>query len=172
MPWPVLRNRAATPSTSSELSYRRCGWPPCAALAQAAREGQAQGRPFNSIGTLTRLRRLMGAYIARDEDHGRNPRTVREFISEFRGLSGSAKQKAALEETGAARLSLPEFFGNGDSVNHDRIAVLLEAMQWHSRPVKPADLGLIGKDHLAQRMRAAGVNMGTSASATRRVCPS
>ena len=76
-----------------------------------------------------RLRRLMGAYIARDQDHGRDPRTVREFISEFRGLSGSAKQKLVLEEVGAARLLLPEFFGNGDRVNNDRIATLLAAMQ-------------------------------------------
>ena len=41
-----------------------------------------------------RLRRLMGAYIARDQDRGRDPRTVREFVSEFRGLSGSAKQSS------------------------------------------------------------------------------
>ena len=79
-----------------------------------------------------RLRRLMGAYIARDQDHGRDPRTVREFISEFRGLSGSAKQKLVLEEVGAARLSLPEFFGNGDRINNDRIANLLAAMQRQS----------------------------------------
>jgi hypothetical protein len=103
----------------------------------------------------------MGAYIARDEDRGRPPRTVREFISEFRGLSGSAKQKAVLEEVGAARLSLPEFFGNGDHVNHDRIGALLGAMRKHSRPVKPPDLGLIGKDHLAARFKAAGVDLET-----------
>jgi hypothetical protein len=108
-----------------------------------------------------RLRRLMGAYIARDQDHGRDPRTVREFVSEFRGLSGSAKQKIVLEEVGASRLSLLEFFGNGDGVNSNRIAALLTAMQKHSRPVKPADLGLIGKDHLAARFQAAGVNLET-----------
>ena len=101
----------------------------------------------------------MGAYIARDQDHGRAPRTVREFISEFRGLSGSAKQKAVLEEVGAARMSLPEFFANGDHVNHDRIAKLLAAMRKHSRPVKPADLGLIGKNHLAAKFEATGVHL-------------
>jgi DNA topoisomerase VI subunit B len=106
-----------------------------------------------------RLRRLMGAYIARDQDKGRAPRTVREFISEFRGLSGSAKQKLVLEEVGASRLSLPEFFGNGDHVNHDRITKLLAAMRKHSRAVKPADLGLIGKDHLAAKFEAAGVHL-------------
>jgi hypothetical protein len=79
----------------------------------------------------------MGAYIARDQDRGREPRTVREFISEFRGLSGSAKQKLVLEEVGAARLSLREFFGAGDQVDTDAIAKLLAAMQRQSKPLKP-----------------------------------
>jgi hypothetical protein len=47
------------------------------------------------------LQRLIGAYLKADQDAGRElPRTVREFISEFRGLSGSAKQKVVLEATG------------------------------------------------------------------------
>jgi DNA topoisomerase VI subunit B len=108
-----------------------------------------------------RLRRLMGAYVARDEDHNCSPRTVREFVREFRGLSGSAKQKVVLEAVGAARLSLPEFFGNSQCVNNGRIAKLLTAMQKHSRPVKAADLGLIGKDHLAAWFEAAGANLET-----------
>jgi hypothetical protein len=54
-----------------------------------------------------RLARLMGAYIARDHDCGREPRTVREFISQFRGLTGTAKQKAVLDAVGAARVTLP-----------------------------------------------------------------
>jgi hypothetical protein len=106
-----------------------------------------------------RLRRLMGAYIARDQDRGREPRTVREFISEFRGLSGSAKQKLVLEACGAARLSLPEFFGAGDEVNTDAIAKLLDAMRRQSRPVKPQDLGIIGKEHFASRFEAAGADL-------------
>jgi hypothetical protein len=110
---------------------------------------------------LARVRRLMGAYIGRDQDQGRAPRTVREFISEFRGLSGSAKQKLVLEEVGAARQSLPEFFGAGDEVNVDAIAKLLDAMQRQSRPVKPKDLGIIGRDHFAARFEAAGADLRT-----------
>ena len=105
---------------------------------------------------VARLRRLMGAYIARDQDHGREPRTVREFVGEFRGLSGSAKQKLVLEQSGAARLSLPDFFGDADRVNNAGITKLLDAMKRHSRPVNPKDLGYIGKDHLAARFAAAG----------------
>jgi DNA topoisomerase VI subunit B len=108
-----------------------------------------------------RLRRLMGAYIARDQDRGRDPRTVREFIAEFRGLSGSAKQKLVLDEAGASRLSLPQFFGTGDRVNNGRIAKLLAAMQRQSKPVKPQDLGCIGREHLAARFEAVGGNLKT-----------
>ena len=108
-----------------------------------------------------RLRRLMGAQISRDQDLGRVPRTVREFVSEFRGLSGTAKQKLVLEEADAARLSLAEFFGVGERVNSNRIAKLLVSMQRHSRPVKPKDLGLIGKDHLAACFKAIGVEPAT-----------
>ena len=46
-----------------------------------------------------RFERLIAAYVAHDADHGRD-RTVREFVAEFRGLSGSAKQKAVLEGIG------------------------------------------------------------------------
>jgi DNA topoisomerase VI subunit B len=108
-----------------------------------------------------RLRRLMAGYIARDQDLGRAPRTVREFVSEFRGLSGTAKQKTVLEKIGAARLSLPQIFGNGDHVNHKRIAKLLEVMQRESRPVKPKDLGCIGSEHLAAHFQAEGADLET-----------
>jgi hypothetical protein len=87
----------------------------------------------------------------------RHPRTVREFISEFRGLSGTAKQKTVLDAVAASRISLAEFFGNGDHVDTDAVAKLLAAMQEHSRPIKPKDLGPIGKDHLLARFEAAGV---------------
>jgi DNA topoisomerase VI subunit B len=106
-----------------------------------------------------RLRRLMGAYIARDQDCGRDPRTVREFISEFRGLSGTAKQKLVLEEVGASKRALPEFFGTGDEVNTDAIAKLLAAMQRQSKPVKSQDLGIIGKEHFASRFETAGADL-------------
>jgi DNA topoisomerase VI subunit B len=101
-----------------------------------------------------RLERLIAAYVAHEQDRGLTPRTVREFISEFRGLSGTAKQKAVLDAVAASRMSLSEFFGNGD---RDAVVKLLAAMQTCSRPIKPKDLGPIGKDHLLARFEAAGV---------------
>jgi hypothetical protein len=103
----------------------------------------------------------MGAYIARDQEKRRPPRTVRDFISEFRGLSGTAKQKKVLDAVNASRVTLPGFFGTEDKVNRPRIVKLLEAMREHSRLVKPKDLGLIGEDHLRARFIATGADEKT-----------
>jgi hypothetical protein len=58
---------------------------------------------------LARLERYIAAHVSRDQDHGRD-RTVREFISELRGFSGSAKQKRVLDETGLTRAPLSSLF--------------------------------------------------------------
>jgi hypothetical protein len=92
----------------------------------------------------------MAAHIAH-----RGSITVREFISELRGLSSTAKQKAVLEEIGASHVSLHDFFGR-HKANGDNIAKLLDACWRHSKPVRPAQLGVIGKEHLYRLMEAAG----------------
>ena len=83
-----------------------------------------------------RFERLIAAYVAHDADNGRI-RTVREFVAEFRGLSGSAKGKAVLAAVGLSREPLSRLVVDGrvDPVLSRR---LLEAMQEHSSPVKPA----------------------------------
>ncbi len=101
-----------------------------------------------------RLARLMAAHIAHAEDHGRPCPTIREFISEFRGLSGTAKARAICEAIGAARMPLTEFYGDGTSC---RVSALLSEMRNQSRPVKPRDLGPIGKEHLAAKFESLGV---------------
>ena len=101
-----------------------------------------------------RLGRLMGAKIAHAEDHGLPCPTVREFVAEFRGLSATAKGKAICEAVGAGRMSLKEFYGDGDS---GRLSQLLDAMRENSRPIKPRDLGVIGRDHLLAKFQALSV---------------
>jgi hypothetical protein len=91
-----------------------------------------------------RLARIMAAYIAHDEDHDLPGRTVRAFVSEFRGLSGTAKARDICEAVGASRLSLAEFYGD-------------EEMRNQSRPIKPRDLGLIGAEHLRAKFKSIGV---------------
>jgi hypothetical protein len=98
----------------------------------------------------SRFRRCMAAHIA-----NRGDITVREFVSEFRGLSSTAKQRTVLGEIGASHVSLHDFFGR-DKANGDNIARLLAALQKLSLPVRPAHLGVIGKEHLHRVMEAAG----------------
>jgi hypothetical protein len=100
---------------------------------------------------------LIAGYVADDEDGGRD-RTVREFVAEFRGLSGTAKQKKLLEATGLGRASLSGL-RNGDGLDQAAVINLLDAMRAQSRPVKPAQLGVIGEAHLRQRFEAAGCQM-------------
>jgi hypothetical protein len=85
---------------------------------------------------------------------------VREFIAEFRGLSGTAVQRKVLEEVGCSHKSLAQFFGV-EQVNRAGIAKLLASMRKHSRPVAAKHLGIIGAEHLKQRFLAAGGNADT-----------
>ena len=107
----------------------------------------------------TRLQRYLAAHVARDRDLGRH-RTVRAFISEFRGLSGTAIQRKVLEEVGCSHQSLAQFFG-ADRVNRKGINKLLVSMRKHTKPVAAKHLGIIGADHLKQRFLAAGGNADT-----------
>jgi Histidine kinase-, DNA gyrase B-, and HSP90-like ATPase len=109
--------------------------------------------------TPAHLERLIGAYIKHDTDRGRE-RTVRELVAEFRGLSGTAKQKRVLDTTGLARAPLSALV-RGNGFDGPKIAALLAAMKESSAPVKPAMLGSIGKEHFAKRLAAAGGEMET-----------
>ncbi len=105
---------------------------------------------------IARLERYIAAHVARDQDRSRD-RTVREFIAEFRGLSASAKQKVILDDIGAARMSLSEFFSKEGQPDRKRIGRLLDALKKHTKPVKPPDLGIIGKEYLLQRVIDPGI---------------
>jgi hypothetical protein len=107
----------------------------------------------------TRLQRYLAAHVARDRELGQH-RTVREFIAEFRGLSGTAVQRKVLQEVGCSHRSLAEFFGV-DRVNRVGIAKLLASMRRHSKPVAAKHLGVIGVAHLKHRFLAAGGNAAT-----------
>ena len=99
------------------------------------------------------LRDLIAAYIARERDGGRE-RTVREFVSEFRGLSSTAKQKAVTGAWSGKRLH--DFVRGGD-VDDNFVAELLAEMQAASSPPAPKLLGLLGQVHLREWMTAQGV---------------
>jgi DNA topoisomerase VI subunit B len=103
---------------------------------------------------LEHLERLVAAHVAHEAHAGMS---VREFVTQFRGLSGSAKGKAVLAQTGMARTMMADL-ANGE-LDSTAIARLLGAMQEHSRPVKPDHLGVIGRDHIATRFAELGGEM-------------
>ncbi len=108
---------------------------------------------------LEEFERLISAYISYDQDHG-SDRSVRELVKEFRGLTGTAKQKAVLEDTGLTRTNLSAL-ANGQGLQHKVIAKLLTSMKAHSKPVKPGALGIIGQTHIQMRMKQLGCEMET-----------
>lgn len=91
------------------------------------------------------LRDLIAAYLA-----NKNDKTIREFISEFRGLAGTQKQKLITEMTGFHG-KLSDLVVNGD-IEEVKVQYLLSAMQQETQPVKPQQLGIIGKDHITSCM--------------------
>jgi hypothetical protein len=101
-----------------------------------------------------RLTRYMAAHVAHDQDLGNRDRTARDFVSEFRGLSGIVKPKRVLDEIGFSRYSLADFVGDGKTAIP--VTALLESMKKHSRKIKPRDLGVIGRDHLLARFQRVG----------------
>jgi hypothetical protein len=101
---------------------------------------------------VPRLSRLIGAEIAYAEDRGGRVPTVRDFIAQFRGLARTQIRATICDAVGASAISLRDFFEGGPT----RIAALLSAMQSISQPVNPRSLGVIGRDHLAQRFAEEG----------------
>jgi hypothetical protein len=90
---------------------------------------------------LQRFNRLIAAKIAHAIDHGREL-LVREFIAGFKGMTRSAAQKAVLDAIGGARMSLATLFKDG------RQDDLLALLKDQTKPLQPAELGVIGRDHL------------------------
>jgi hypothetical protein len=101
------------------------------------------------------LERLIGAYVTHERDSGTG-RLVSEFLAEFDGLAGSAKRTRVLNDSGLKRARLSDLVA-GDRLDADKVAQLLLAMQRHTRPVNPQRLGVIGEDHLRQRLLGMGV---------------
>jgi DNA topoisomerase VI subunit B len=105
-----------------------------------------------------RFERRVAAQIAHDLDRKKDT-LVREFIVEFRGLSGTARQKAVLDKVGGARVPLSSLYGD-DGFNKTRIAKLLAAIRAETKLVQPKQLGLIGSTSLAWRFMEAGADVG------------
>lgn len=100
--------------------------------------------------TTEALRGLIAAYLA-EERRGARPRTVREFIAEFAGLSSTAKQKAVAEAAGLSGAYLHDLIAGGD-VHLAQVHRLLSALQSEARQIQPQALGVLGEAHLRRRL--------------------
>jgi hypothetical protein len=99
--------------------------------------------------------RLIGAYIASDQDRGTS-RTVAAFVAEFDGLTGSQKRKRVFDEVRLLKREPLTVLTDENGFRRELVDQLLAAMRNHTRPVKPARLGIIGRDHLLARFIEAG----------------
>ena len=95
------------------------------------------------------LERLIAANICHRD------RPLREFVAEFRGLTGSVKQKRVLESAGLNRSMLSEMVAGG-AIDKAKVTRLLAAMKSSTTPANPTALGTIGRDHLKKRCELAG----------------
>ena len=95
-----------------------------------------------------RFESLMASYLAA-ELNGAKPRTIREFVSEFRGLASTAKQSKVCKASGLARATLRDLVRGGD-IDRAVLQRLLSAMQKESKPVNPEALGVLGEQHFSR----------------------
>lgn len=105
------------------------------------------------------LSRLIGAHLHHQNGDG-NGRTIREFVSTFRGLSGTGKQKAVTDSAELTGAKLSDLVV-ADEIDKDAVRRLLAAMQAESREVPPAALGVLGREHLSQCLEADGYEPDT-----------
>ncbi|MGE0827260.1 MAG: hypothetical protein AB7G75_30060 [Candidatus Binatia bacterium] len=104
--------------------------------------------------TEEQLRGLIAAYVTEERKQGKE-RSVREFVSEFNGLKGTAKQKAVGETTGLAGTMLHELANeSGTDIDMQRVTTLLAAMKQESRPLAPALLGVLGSAHVMTHLES------------------
>jgi DNA topoisomerase VI subunit B len=98
---------------------------------------------------------LIASYVAAERDGGR-PRTVREFVAEFRGFAGTAKQKQVVALAGLERgTKLSDLVGKQGRFDRRSLGRLLDEMKKASLPVKPEWLGVLGEAHFRSRLQGA-----------------
>lgn len=92
-----------------------------------------------------RLRSLIAAYLSGTRKNS----TVREFVSEFDGLSSTAKQKVVTDACNLTGARLTDLVA-GNDLSGQKIESLLYAMKQEAREVKTKKLGVIGEAHLKE----------------------
>jgi hypothetical protein len=102
------------------------------------------------------LSNLIGAHLT----NGNGQKTVREFVSEFAGLTSPPKQKGVVATAGLERQRLSDLVvSDGTAIDSAAVERLLTAMSAESKTVKASKLGVIGEEALTRRLiEIEGVN--------------
>ena len=90
------------------------------------------------------LKKLILSHVALAQDGGRDL-TLREFVSQFRGVTSTAKQKAVTSTLPEVK-RLSDFISDGDA-DFSLIGRLLLNMKSLAKPAPPQNLGIIGEEH-------------------------
>jgi DNA topoisomerase VI subunit B len=98
-----------------------------------------------------RFRGLVAAHLMLEEQSGLRSKSLRDFLKEFAGLSSTRKRKAVLDDAELSHAQLCDLVRDG-ALDEEAIDGLLWAMTDHTKPVKSAKLGILGKDHLTDSL--------------------
>jgi hypothetical protein len=104
---------------------------------------------------IERLCGLFGCYISAESDGGR-VRTIRDFVSEFRGLARTGKQKEVTAAAGLERGAYLHALVRDGEFDRKQIGDLLTSMRELSEPLKPESLGGLGRRAFPAPSRAEG----------------
>jgi len=105
---------------------------------------------------VERLESLVAGYLLADPKSGKE-RTVREFVSEFAGLSGTQKQKATTEAAALSGAKLIDLVKD-QCIDRQLLNKLLAAMRAESKIIAPSSLGAIGKENFTRKLEDAGIS--------------
>ena len=95
------------------------------------------------------LSRLIGAKVY----SGNGQQTVRDFVSEFAGLTGTGKQQEVVTRAELSKQRLDDLVcENKTELDPKLVGRLLKEMRDASKPIKAAKMGVIGKDVLTRRL--------------------
>lgn len=100
--------------------------------------------------TPENLRDLIAYVISAERGNGGSC-TVRDFVRTFNGLKGTANAKKVSDAAGLANARLEDLIVD-QNLDIEKIRALRRAMQDIARPVKPAKLGVIGKQCLTEHL--------------------
>lgn len=93
------------------------------------------------------LKKLILSHVALAQD-GARVLTLREFVSQFRGITSTAKQKAVTSTLPEVK-RLSDFVTDGDA-DPSLISRLLLNMRSLTKAVPPQNLGIIGEEHFTK----------------------